>query len=95
MDTMYCDLISLINNLKDNGYKIYGTDVLNGINVCDIPKEDKIAFIIGNEGQGISNDVKELVSDNLYIPINKKCESLNASVAASIIMYEISKVDYE
>lgn len=95
LDTMVCDLADLINGLKANGYKIYGTDVINGINVCDIPKTDKIAFVIGNEGQGVSNDIKSRVDQNIYIPINKKCESLNASVAASIIMYEISKVDYE
>ena len=54
-----------------------------------------MAIIIGNEGLGVSTEIKKLVDSNIYIPMNKKCESLNASVAASIIMYEVSKLDYE
>ena len=95
VDTIETDLSLFVDNIKNNGYKVYGTDVINGINVSTIEKENKIAFIIGNEGKGISEEIKNKLEDFIYIPINKKCESLNASVAASIIMYEISKVDYE
>ena len=54
----------------------------------------KVAIIIGSEGAGVGS-VKELADKTIYIPMNKRCESLNASVAASIIMYEVSKSDYE
>jgi TrmH family RNA methyltransferase len=46
--------------------------------------------VIGNEGRGVSDIVKELASDFLMINMKGNAESLNASIAASIIMYEIS-----
>lgn len=84
-----CDLISVINNLKKDNYIIYGTKVDNGINIKEIKSLDKFALIIGNEGNGISNEVLELCDKYLYINMNKKCESLNAAVASSILMYEM------
>lgn len=77
--------------LEHKDYTVYGTDVNNGIDLNDILITDKIGLIIGNEGKGISLEIKKLIDKNIYIPINKKCESLNAAVASSIIMYEVSK----
>ena len=87
------ELIDIIPFLKNNNYKIYGTDVTNGIDLKEIKKIDKIAIIMGNEGQGISKKIKEMVDENIYININKNCESLNVGVATSIILYELSKGD--
>lgn len=83
------ELTTFINKLKEDNYIIYGTDVNNGVNVKDIKKEDKYALIIGNEGQGINNNIKELCDLNLYIDMNENVESLNAGVAASILLYEM------
>ena len=83
------DLIEFIPYLKSLGYKVYATDVVNGINVKDVDKDDKLAIIIGNEGNGISEEIKALADKNIYINMNSNCESLNAAVAASILMYEI------
>lgn len=83
------DLLEFIPNLKSLGYKIYATDVVNGINVKNIDNSEKLAIIIGNEGNGISCEVKALADKNIYINMNSNCESLNAAVAASILMYEI------
>lgn len=88
------DLSEFVKELKNNNYTIYTTDVNEGKIVSDIDFKQKIAIIIGNEGQGVS-DIKKYADEALYIPMNKKCESLNASVATSIIMYEVSKRDYE
>ncbi|MDD5865958.1 MAG: RNA methyltransferase [bacterium] len=82
------NLLSIIPMLKEKGYKIYGTDVKNGKNIKEI-KNNKCAFIIGSEGKGICIEVKELCDDFIYINMSKKCESLNAAVASSIIMYEV------
>lgn len=82
------NLLSIIPMLKEKGYKIYGTDVKNGKNIKEI-KNNKCAFIIGSEGKGMSIEVKELCDDFIYINMSKKCESLNAAVASSIIMYEV------
>lgn len=89
-----CNIKNLINELKLNNYKIYTTDVTCGHIVSEVDFKEKMAIIIGSEGAGVGS-VKELADISIYIPMNKKCESLNASVAASIIMYEVSKRDYE
>ena len=82
------DIKEFLNSIKDE-YKIIGTDVTNGKSVADFKNVEKFAIIMGNEGQGISNDTKKLCSDFVYIPMNQDCESLNVGVAASIIMYEL------
>lgn len=83
------ELINYIPLLKTNGYKIYGTDVDGGVNVKTLKEYGKICIIIGNEGQGVSDNIKKLCDKQIYINMNPKCESLNASVAASIILYEL------
>ena len=94
IDVLRKDLPLFINELKDNNYTIYTTDVDGGTPIRDVAFAKKCAIIIGQEGRGVS-DIRTKADKSLYIPMNKKCESLNASVAASIIMYEISKNDYE
>lgn len=83
-------LIPFIKELKNNNYLILSTDVNDGVNVRDVDIKNKYAFVIGNEGNGVSVEVNELCDYYLYIDINNRCESLNASVAASIIMYELN-----
>ena len=85
------DIPGVIEKLKDNNFTIYGTDVVNGIDIKDVQKTEKYAIIMGNEGNGISEEVKKLVDKNIYIKMNENCESLNVSVSASIIMYELNK----
>ena len=77
-----------ILGLKD--YKVYSTNVVNGIDVKNIEKEEKMALILGNEGNGVSEEIKKLNLPNLYIEINNT-ESLNVAVAGSILMYELNK----
>jgi TrmH family RNA methyltransferase len=81
---------NLQRNLKENDYVIYGTNVVDGIDVKNVKNDRKYAIIMGNEGNGISSKIKEQVDKNIYIKMNENCESLNASVAASILLYEIN-----
>ena len=83
------DLTNVINELKNNNYTIYGTKVDNGNDVKEINKINKFALIIGNEGTGISDNILKQCDKYLYIKMNNNCESLNAGVAASILMYEM------
>ena len=83
------DLKTFIPYLKKIGYEIIGTDVKRGKRISDI-KNKKIAIIIGNEGNGISDDIKKLCDSFINIKMDSKCESLNAGVCASIIMYEVN-----
>lgn len=79
-------LIEIIPKLKENGYTIYATTV-NGNGYFE--NDSKIALVIGNEGNGIKEDILNLCDKNITIKMNKECESLNAGVAASILMYEL------
>ena len=78
-----------IDYLKKNKYKIYGTKVDGGSNIKNIIFPNKLAFIIGNEGNGVRKEILDLCDEYLYIPMNDNCESLNAAIATSIILYEI------
>ena len=71
-------------------YTIYGTDVVDGNNIRNEEIPSKVGIVIGNEGRGISDSVKKLCNKFIYIGMNQECESLNASVAASILMYEVN-----
>jgi len=82
------DLIDIINDLKNDNYLILGTDVNKGVNVKTI-KPRRYALIMGNEGNGVSGDIKKICDKNLYIKMNSNCESLNVGVATSIILYEL------
>ena len=84
------DIYNFIKELKDNNYIIYGTKVDSGIDIRDINIPSKYALVIGNEGNGISEDISNLCDSHLYIKMNDKVESLNAGVATSILLYEIN-----
>lgn len=79
-------LIEIIPKLKENGYTVYATTV-NGSGYFE--NDHKIALVIGNEGNGIKENILNLCDKNITIKMNKECESLNAGVAASILMYEL------
>lgn len=85
-----CDLIDTINKLKEESIPVYITDVNDGKNVRDIKDFSKYILVMGNEGSGVSDEVRNLADNYIYIPMNEKCESLNVAVATSIILYEMS-----
>lgn len=86
-----CDLISKVQELKKLGYKIYGTNVNNGVSIKNVKDFKKYAIIMGNEGAGMSKELQNLCDESIYIDMNKSCESLNVAVATSIILYELNK----
>ena len=86
------DCSSLIEHCRQNGRRVYAaelTDNAKSLDEIDLTRNDLI--MIGNEGHGISSDISALCDCSVYIPISKKTESLNASVAAAIFMWEQSK----
>ena len=85
------DLDKEIIKLKNNNYKVYGTDVNKGNSLNKIDFKEKNAIIIGNEGNGMKVEIKNLCDELITIPISTSCESLNAGVAASIIFYELNR----
>lgn len=87
---MVTNLVSAINKLKDRGYFAYAAD-MDGKYFREVDYSDKVLLIIGSEGNGISKLVKENVDQVVSIPMNGVVNSLNASVAASILIYGIGE----
>jgi TrmH family RNA methyltransferase len=87
------DLVEVIDKLHREKFVVYGTDVNKGTDISDInlENEDNIAIVVGNEGQGISREVYQLCDDYLHISMNNQVESLNVSVATSILLYELDR----
>ncbi len=83
------NLANTIDRLKENGYWIVGTALENSVDYRSIDYSGKIALIIGNEGSGISKLTAEKCDFIAKIPMYGTTNSLNASVAAGIMIYEV------
>lgn len=87
------DLLTFIPELSNLGYKILGTRVTHGKRLSELSFLTKYALVVGNEGSGLSEEVKELCDELLSIEMNEGCESLNVSIATSIILYQLSRLE--
>ena len=86
------DLRSFIEKCKSKGYCIIGTGLDKNADTPEILKnDDKKILIIGNEGSGMSEAVKDKCDRFVFIPMSGQNESLNAAVAASILLWETRK----
>lgn len=85
---MVSNLRNTIEKLKTLGYWVIGTD-MNGKNYTDIDFKVKTALVIGNEGSGLKYIVRSSCDEIASIPLKGKVNSLNASVAAAITIYEV------
>ena len=83
------NLNTTISKLKDNGVWIVGTDMDNSAEYNKIDYTIPVAIIIGSEGFGMSDLVKKNCDFIARIPMYGKINSLNASVAAGVIIYEV------
>ena len=81
------DLKTIIKKLKENNYKIYGTNCKEGLELKKVNFAPLSAIIIGNEGRGMKPDLTSLCDEMIHIKIDGEC--INAAVAASIIFYEV------
>lgn len=87
---MVTNLNQAIHYLKEKGYWIYASD-MDGECYTDTDYSGNVALVIGNEGKGISDLVKKSSDYIISIPMSEKQESLNASVAAGILIYEVRR----
>ena len=92
---IYIENVEELKVLKENGYKIVTTS-LNTNNSSDTLDyvNNKYAFVMGNEANGVSEEVEKLSDTLVKIPMSDKVESLNVGVATSIILYEQYKAKY-
>ncbi|MBR5260909.1 MAG: RNA methyltransferase [Oscillospiraceae bacterium] len=77
--------------LTEQGYKLYGAALSD--KSCDIRSVElkNCAIAVGSEGQGLSRQFLDMCDGEIIIPMNPACESLNAGVAAAIIMWELTR----
>ena len=88
-------LAQTIDKIKEYGYWVYGTDMEDSVNYTDVKYDRKTCLIIGSEGNGISRLVREKCDFIIRIPMKGKINSLNASVAAGIAIYEVVRQNNE
>ena len=81
------DLINTIKTLKKHKFKVHATSLNSEKDIYNIDY-NKTCIVIGNEGNGVTKEVMEASDDSIKIPMLGKTESLNASVATGIILYE-------
>lgn len=77
-----------IDLLKSHGVWVYGAD-MDGDNWCETDFSGGVALVIGNEGKGISRLVLKKCDKVISLPMTGEINSLNASVAAGVLMYEV------
>lgn len=89
--------VQTVEQLKKCGFKVLGTCLHGGavpITKCVRPGK-KQAVIIGNEGNGVSDELLNLCHNHIYIPMNSDVESLNAAVAAAVCIWEMKGREIE
>ncbi len=98
MDVKVCDrLENDIKSLRNDGFSIYAA--MLDKNSEELTKLDlskgKIGFVIGNEGHGVSDSVRDVCSGSVIIPMREGPQSLNAAVSASVIEWEVFSKRYK
>ncbi len=85
-----CGLARLAEWLKERGIPLYATALRE--DTCDLRevKLTRAAVIIGSEGRGVSDEALALCEKTVKIPMTERCESLNAAIAASVVLWEMS-----
>lgn len=81
------NLVKTLKELKKRKYKVVATSLQTESSIYDIDYSKKV-LVIGNEANGVTDDILEIADIKAKIPMLGKTESLNASVATSVILYE-------
>jgi 23S rRNA (guanosine2251-2'-O)-methyltransferase len=89
------NLTQTLKALKERGYFVVGldgdaTDLVPGADIAATP----LVIVVGSEGKGLSRLVTETCDLVLGIPISAKTESLNAGIAASVVLYEVARARF-
>ncbi len=83
--------ISQLQHLAEKRIPVYACVADAGASIVEANLRGPIAFVIGNEGAGISDEILSLSDGSLHVPCPGHVESLNAAIAASIVLYEASR----
>lgn len=80
------DLAGTVEELKNNSITVYAADVA-GRNIYEMEPASRRAYMIGNEGNGLTDEARRLADEIISIPMAGRVESLNAAVSAALLMY--------
>lgn len=82
------ELGNVVETLKERGIGVYAAHLMESVDYDKVSYRSGCAFLIGNEGNGLSDELSRQATKCIRIPMQGQVESLNAGVAGSILMYE-------
>lgn len=85
------DFYGLLKDLKQQEIAVYAAHLAGSVEYDTVEYPKKLALMIGNEANGLTEQAAELATSRIRIPMEGKVESLNAGVAAAILMYETKR----
>ena len=85
------DLVSVVKELQQRGVEVFAAHLKGTKDMYDMDFRGGCAFLIGNEGNGLSDELSDVADTYLRIPMEGEVESLNAGIAASLLMYETKR----
>ena len=91
LPTTKVEFATVLPDLKSGGVRVLATSSHKGKLISDVDLRGPVAFVIGNEGAGVPKDVLAQADEIVAIPQSPRVESLNAGIAASIMLYEAAR----
>lgn len=89
---LYVESLSdTIEKMRGKGVKVYAAHLDGKVSYDKLDYSGGTAFLIGNEGNGLTKETAELADEYMRIPMEGQLESLNASVATALLMYEVHR----
>ncbi len=85
------DLSGTLAELKASGVQLYAAHLKGSLSYDEPDYRKSTGFLIGNEGNGLSDEIAGLADTYIRIPMEGKVESLNAAIAATLLMYEVKR----
>jgi len=83
------DVLNFINELKKNNFYIYGTSLKGAIDLNEAQVKEKVGIVLGNEANGVKQEVLDQCDCLVKINITDKVESLNVAIAGAIVTYSL------
>jgi TrmH family RNA methyltransferase len=84
-------LQSALQVIREQGITVFATSSHKGMPAEEVDLKRPVAFLIGNEGAGVGKQAISQADELVAIPHSAKVESLNAAIAASVLLYEVSR----
>jgi len=91
LPTLKVELATTLGEIRDRGVRLLATSSHKGTPITEVDLRGPVALLIGGEGGGVPKDVLAQADETVAIPQSARVESLNAGVAASIILYEAQR----